>query len=123
MTSQLKRNTFKVECDFIIGSKAKGCFVVLGGKRDNITFTVYRNNPCSIFQYSFNMTNKLEDYQDHDEVFGYDIETDGTVGTLRVPGNLLWLSTIDSWEMCPENNSNFSEFTTNNYSDKVYVCA
>ena len=114
MTRQLKRNTFKVECDFIIGSKAKGCFVVLVGERDNITFTVDRNNSCRIIQDSFNTTNKFEDYQDYDEVFGLDIEADGKVGTLPVPGNLLWLSTSDSWKMCIDNNSNSSEFTTIN---------
>ena len=78
-----KDNVFIVQCDFITGSNAQGCMVVLVGEFDNITANLTRNNPC--VSLAVNVT---QNYC-YDIVFGFDIESDGSVGTLAVPGVII----------------------------------
>ena len=73
---------FVVQCDFISGSNAQGCMVVLVGEVNNITVNVTRNNPCTTL--TVNVTKNC-----YDKVFGFDIESDGSVGTLAVPSVII----------------------------------
>ena len=79
-------NAFKVQCDFISGSDAQGCLVVLVGKFDNITMNLERNNPCTIEEV-LNATFPLSSY--YTTVYGFDIEMDGSEGNLAIPGELI----------------------------------
>ena len=73
-------NTVVVQCDFITGSNAKGCMVVLVGEFGNITQTLNITNSCKM--EIFNSTDPITFH----EVFAFDIESEGSIGTLAVPG-------------------------------------
>ena len=78
-----------VQCDFITGSNAKGCMVVLVGEVDNVTYTAMltlEHNGCEVLNVSY----PLSCYY---EIFAFDIESDGSVGMLAVTGVLLTDST------------------------------
>ena len=68
-------NGFVVQCDFITGSNAQGCLVVLVGEFDNVTANL------SILKQ--NISYSLSCYH---VIYAFDIESDGSVGTLAVPG-------------------------------------
>ena len=74
-------NTLLVQCYFVNGSTAKGCMVVLVGELGNVNniMNLTRDNPYR----TVNTSLPLSCYTG---VFGYDIESDGSVGTLAVPG-------------------------------------
>ena len=74
-------NTFRIHCDFISGSDALGCLVILVGKYDNTTITLLRNSTNS----EVNVTESVSCYKG---VLGFDIEGDGQIGNLAVPGRL-----------------------------------
>ena len=79
----LKDNTqtILVTCDFIRGSDAQGCMVILVGELDNITVNLTRENLHTTG--TINLTHLLSCYY---EIIGFDIESNGSVGTLAVPG-------------------------------------
>ena len=77
-------NAFIVQCTFLTGSIAQGCMVVLVGTFDSITMNLTRNGLCAIDVMG--ATLPLSNYS---EVMGYDIESDGSVGTLAVHGIIL----------------------------------
>ena len=91
--------TALVQCDFIPGSDAQGCMVVLVGNSDNTTVNLTRTGAlltaCQIEHLPITMTPI--------NVFGYDIEFDGSVGTQQVPGTLLATSLTDSNSLCQPN--------------------
>ena len=72
----------RVQCDFIPSSDAQGCMVVLVGESHNTIVNLTRAGTlltvCGI-ESLITMTS-LEN------VFGFDIESDGTIGTTQVPG-------------------------------------
>ena len=74
-------DAFVVQCDFITGSNAKGCMFVLEGEFENITANLEQNDSEIV-----NVSHPLSCYC---EIFAFDIESDGSVGTLAVPGILL----------------------------------
>ena len=76
-------NVFIVQCDFITGSNAQGCMVVLVGEFGNITANLTRINPCTILTVNETLLS-LNDTQ----VFGFDIESDGSVGSLAIRGEI-----------------------------------
>ena len=76
-------NALVVQCDFITGSNAKGCMVVLVGEFGNITRTINIINSC--IMKIINSTEPLS----FREVFAYDIESDGSIGSLAVPGVII----------------------------------
>ena len=85
--------TIRVKCDFITGSDAKGCMVLLYSQFGNFSMnlTKYVNE---IAEAVVKVTHPLSCYT---EVFGFDIECDGSVGILAIPGNI---SRILSTKIC-----------------------
>ena len=77
-------NTVTIECDFIKNSDAQGCSVVLEGEVDSEQFNLTRNNQSG--HGVFVLTHPLSCFE---EVFGFDIELDRSVGTLAVPGVIM----------------------------------
>ena len=74
--------TIEVMCDFIRGSDAQGCMVVMVGESENTTVTVNltRDNECTI--KTLPLTTPLSD------IFGFDVESDGSIGTIAIPGTI-----------------------------------
>ena len=68
-------------CDFIPDSDAQGCMVVLLGESENTTVNLTRDDKCTIIILP--LTTFLND------AFGFDIESDGSVGTLAIPGTII----------------------------------
>jgi hypothetical protein len=85
-----------VQCDFIPGSDAQGCMVVVVGESDNTTVNLTRSGTlltaCTIQRLL--ITTPIIN------VFGYDIEFDGSVGTQQVPGTSSVTSLMDSYSLC-----------------------
>ena len=88
-----------VQCDFIPGSDAQGCMVVLIGESDNTTVNLTRSGTL----LTACMIQRLPITTTIINVFGYDIEFDGSVGTQQVPGTLLVTSLTDSYSLCQPN--------------------
>ena len=74
--------TFRVQCDFIPGSDAQGCMIVLVGDYNNVSVTLLMNLTNTEI---INVTTSVSCYK---RVIAFDIEYDGQVGTLAVPGKL-----------------------------------
>ena len=86
-------NSILLQCEFITGTDAQGCSVVLLGRKeiDNVTFTMNitktdASSTLTILERLINSTYLFSCYQ---SVHGFDIESDGLVGALAVPGELL----------------------------------
>ena len=78
-------NMSTILCEFVSGSNAKGCMVVLtsGGQAATYNLTKSETVNCSI------LTVTLEFAQSHvDQVEAFDIEANGSVSSLAVPGLL-----------------------------------
>ena len=78
MTTESYDSALTIQCDFITGSDAQGCVVVLVGEFSNSTVNLTRDGTCTVKTLTLNITLH--------EVFGLDIEYDGSIGTLPVPG-------------------------------------
>ena len=74
--------TFRVQCDFIPGSDAQGCMIVFVGEHDNVSVTLLMNLTNSEI---INVTNSVSCYK---RVVAFDVEHNGQIGTLAVPGKL-----------------------------------
>ena len=94
-----------VQCDFIPGSDAQGCMVVLVGESDNTTVNLTRSGT---FLTACRREHLLKMTTIIDDVFGYDIEFDGSVGTQQVPGSLSMTSSTDSYSLCQPNEAKSS---------------
>ena len=81
------QHTFLVQCDFITGSNAQGCMVVLVGKYGNVTLNLSRNDTTKAT--TIVIVNQTHHYF---EVFGFDIEADGTIGSVAIPSQLRKIS-------------------------------
>ena len=79
-------NTFTLECTFTIGSDAQGGMVVLVSESGNMTRNLTRLNNTNLAVETLNTTIPLQCYT---EVFVYDIESNGSLGTLAVQGVIL----------------------------------
>ena len=73
-------NAFTVQCEFISGSNAQGCLVVLMGRYDNLTERLTRNNT------KFNLVLVKHSQSCYRNVIAFDIESNGSVGLIAVPG-------------------------------------
>ena len=89
-------NVFLVHCNFINGSNAEGCLVVLVGEFDNITTNITQRYKSFI---TLNATSPL-DLSCYYDVFAYDIESDGSVGSLPVPGVLVDIHNVNITMPC-----------------------
>ena len=74
------RKIIYIVCQYMPGSDANGCLVVLVGKSRNVTVNLTKENECSI--QSVPLPSSLL------SVFGYDIESDGSIATLPVLGRI-----------------------------------
>ena len=85
-------NSILVQCEFITGSDVQGCLVVLVGRSgiDNATHSIRWNmsntsTNLTELERLINPTYPLSCYQD---VYAFDIESDGSIGTLAISGEL-----------------------------------
>ena len=92
-------NSFVVWCNFISGSEAHGCLVVVLGVHDNITVEVERDSSLIL-----NISTPLSCYRD---VLAFDIERDGSIGTQAVPGSVM--GKLDSEKCSTRQGTNSSE--------------
>ena len=76
--------TYTLQCIFVTGSNARGCVVVLVSKFHNTSVNLTREDSCVSVTVNVTATSS-NIYQ----VFGFDIESDGSVRTIAVPGGLL----------------------------------
>lgn len=98
VTASSNSNNISIQCHFIGNSNAKGCMVALQGDYDttivNLTRNANTNSACSVVNH-FNGTVNM--------AYGVDVEIDGIVGSLQVPGVLQNEST--TLISCPSNGS------------------
>lgn len=71
------------QCEFITGSDAQGCMIILVSEHKNITTNLTRDSSFTTITVRFNTFQRL---LCNPKVFGYDIESDGSIGSLAVPG-------------------------------------
>ena len=74
-------NSVTISCNFMTGSKARGCVVVLVGEVTNTTVVLKREGVATA-----ELPHPLGCYSD---VIVFDIEADGSNGTFPVPGTLV----------------------------------
>ena len=84
---------FRVSCDFITGSNAKGCVVVLVSAFHNTTVNVMRRIKTNSDNSNGTDAELVVSLDSpplcYEKVFGYDIESDETLGQLAVPGVII----------------------------------
>ena len=85
VTATVSAEAITVQCLFVNGSTARGCMVVLVGQSYNVTVNLTRQGLCATG--IFNDTHLLQNAC-ITGVIGYDIESDGTVGTLAIFGEI-----------------------------------
>ena len=74
------QHLLRVECAFIPGSDSQGCLVILVGEYKNTTVNITSHN-----YFDMNVNYLLSCFK---EVLAFDIERDGTVGTVAVRGKV-----------------------------------
>ena len=80
--------TIRFQCDFITGSNALGCMVILVGEFNNITVNLTKESEETSTMKILSLTESFKSCYYSTGMVAYDIESDGTVGTLAVPGHL-----------------------------------
>ena len=76
----------KIQCNFLTGSDSGGCVVMLEGENiDNATIVLTRENDRQDVVITHLLSHPLSCYF---HVFAFDIESDGSIGVLPVPGML-----------------------------------
>ena len=107
-------NGISIHCNFITNSDAKGCMVVLMQLNgfDDITVNLTRDNgsshACTEISAPFgkNLNNVY--------VLGYDIEYDGSIGLIAVPGDVMVRESGGAFSECKVNETkshqSFSKF-------------
>ena len=74
-----------IQCQFIMGSKATGCVVVLTSEQEREDYRVIRNTTTNLATLRVNLRQVVSSYL---EVEAFDIEFDDSIGSLAVPGVL-----------------------------------
>ena len=80
-----RADSVTIQCRFVSGSDAEGCMVVLVGELSNTTVSMTRKGSDRESLIVHTLMLPLSCYH---LVFALDIEADGSVGTLPVPGVL-----------------------------------
>ena len=82
--------TFTVSCNFIHGSDAKGCIVVLVGNVENATINLTRSGLSAegILSVKFSIAKDCAKLK----LFGYDVESDGNIGTVGIRGKCMLMN-------------------------------
>ena len=80
-----KQDSALIHCDFILGTDALGCMVILVGEVTNTTVIVNRDDTTGVGVASTELPLPLDCYHD---VMAFDIEADGSNGTLAITGTL-----------------------------------
>ena len=75
------QHSFIVECEFIPGSDAQGCLAILIGELDNVTVNLIRSLSSKV-----EVANSPSSYF---KVVAFDVEHDGSVATLSIPGDII----------------------------------
>ena len=86
IVQEVESANFNVQCHFIPGSDAQGCMVLLIGQFDNHTMTLIRRRADML--HSEQLELKYRTLSCYHSVVVYDVESDGSIGTLAVPGHL-----------------------------------
>ena len=89
-------NTTIIKCEFIVGSRATGCMVVLiynETEGQDAYYNLTRN--ANIATLTVTLKQSLSCYN---RIEAFDIESDGSVGSLTIPGQLR--STSSSQNSC-----------------------
>ena len=97
--------SFRIECVFISGSDAEGCWVVLVGDFHNHTLNLTRTNNSVITRVDYHVSC-------YKEVIGFDIESDGSVGTLAIPGKIRGDNNKPKEFVCQSDGHSGSKLTT-----------
>ena len=94
----------RIRCLFITGSDARGCMVTLvailnGVETYTVNLTRQSNSGYVTISESVILSISLS-ITCYDRVFAYDIEEDGSIGSLRVPGELRKPKTLRNEAAC-----------------------
>ena len=95
-------NVLMIRCDFISGSDARGCMVVLVGEALIFNRTVNLTRCATCSSAIVNISYQLFCFRD---VLGFDIESDGSIDTLAIPGKLTRNCTMAPDVLNPSENS------------------
>ena len=76
------QRSFVIECEFISGSDAQGCLVILVGELDNVTAILTRSSKVGTIE----VANSPLSYFN---VLAFDIEQDGLIGTVAIQGDII----------------------------------
>lgn len=74
-----------IQCDFMVSSKARGCMVVLTSGHGREDYNLIRNTVTNLATLRVTLKHVVSSYL---EVEAFDIEFDGSAGSLAVPGIL-----------------------------------
>ena len=95
--------TVRIQCDFMLGSNAGGCMVMVLGEFDNTTVNLTReNNDSSEAVTHHELAYSLLCYH---QAYALDIEADGSFGSLSLPVTLVRENTTLPVECSPNEES------------------
>ena len=78
-------NAIIVQCEFIAGSNATGCMVVLNSDKGQKLYNLTRNANTNVATLTVTLEHPQTCY---DGVEAFDIESDSSLGSLAIPGQL-----------------------------------
>ena len=85
--TQIEGVNTTIQCEFITGSNATGCMVVLTNEEgQKVQYNLTRNQSTNLATLTVTLELPLSCY---DGVEAFDIESDGSVGSLTVPGQII----------------------------------
>ena len=85
----------RIQCSFMVGSKATGCIVLLIGEVGNTTKTLSREDNAQVVVVIYKLPYTLSCYH---KVFALDMESDGSISSLIYPG--VFLKEVNKGEKC-----------------------
>ena len=72
-----------IQCEFIVGSKARGCMVVLTREQEREEYRLTRNTITNSAILRVTLRHVVSSYVD---IEAFDVEFDGSIGSVAVPG-------------------------------------